>query len=51
MPPIQGAIIDLETIGLGGFSIPAVRVSFVLVVICFVVIAHYGWRTSVFHSG
>ena len=50
MPPIQGAIIDLQTVGVGGFSFPAVRVSFVLVVICFVVIAHYGWRTSVFHG-
>jgi FHS family L-fucose permease-like MFS transporter len=45
MPPVQGAIIDLQTVGVGGFSFPAVRASFVLVVICFAVIAHYGWRT------
>jgi len=50
MPPVQGAIIDLETVGLGSFSFPAVRASFVLVVICFAVIAHYGWRTSVLHD-
>jgi FHS family L-fucose permease-like MFS transporter len=50
MPPIQGAIIDLETVGLAGFSFPAVRMSFVLVVICFAVIAHYGWRTSAVHD-
>ena len=41
MPPIQGAIIDLGTI----FSAPAIRVSFLLPLICFVVIAVYGYRT------
>jgi FHS family L-fucose permease-like MFS transporter len=46
MPPVQGAIIDLETVGVSGLSMSAVRASFVLVVICFAVIAHYGWRTS-----
>jgi FHS family L-fucose permease-like MFS transporter len=46
MPPLQGAIIDLQTVSLGGVSFPAVRASFVLVVICFAVIAHYGWRTT-----
>ena len=46
MPPIQGAIIDLQTVGFGGVSVSAVRVSFMLVVICFAVIALYGWRTS-----
>ena len=50
MPPVQGAIIDLESVGFGGFSFSAVRVSFVLVVICFAVIAHYGWRTSTVHA-
>ena len=47
MPPLQGAIIDLDTVSLGGAEFPAVRASFVLVVLCFVVIAHYGWRTAV----
>ncbi|MGB5676027.1 MAG: L-fucose:H+ symporter permease, partial [Gemmatimonadota bacterium] len=46
MPPLQGAIIDLQTVSLGGVSFPAVRASFFLVVICFAVIAHYGWRTA-----
>jgi FHS family L-fucose permease-like MFS transporter len=46
MPPLQGAIIDLQTVRLGGVSFPAVRASFVLVLICFAVIAHYGWRTA-----
>ena len=50
MPPAQGAIIDLETVELGGLSMSAVRVSFLLVVVCFVVIARYGWRTSVLHD-
>ena len=50
MPPLQGAIIDMETIGVGSFSVAAVRASFVLPLICFVVIAHYGWRTSVLHD-
>ena len=46
MPPIQGAIIDLQTVSLAGFSLPAVRASFMLPLICFVVIALYGWRTD-----
>jgi FHS family L-fucose permease-like MFS transporter len=50
MPPIQGAVIDLHTVGFGGVSVSAVRVSFTLVVICFAVIALYGWRTSVLHD-
>jgi FHS family L-fucose permease-like MFS transporter len=50
MPPMQGAIIDLQTVGFGGFSFAAVRASFVLPLICFAVITHYGWRTSVRHE-
>lgn len=41
MPPVQGAIIDLEIIG----SIPAVNLSFILPFICFIAIALYGYRT------
>lgn len=41
MPPLQGAIIDLGTVG----ALPAVNFSFVLPLICFVVIAIYGYRT------
>ena len=51
MPPAQGAIIDLQTVSLGAFSFPAVRASFVLPLICFVVIALYGWRTMVVWEG
>jgi FHS family L-fucose permease-like MFS transporter len=46
MPPLQGAIIDLGTVDLGAFSMAAVRASFVLPLICFVVITHYGWHTA-----
>lgn len=42
MPPLQGAIIDLGTIG--GF--PAVNISFALPLFCFIVVALYGWRCS-----
>ncbi|WP_372950703.1 L-fucose:H+ symporter permease [Mariniphaga sp.] len=45
MPPMQGAIIDLGTVG----SMPAVNISFVLPFICFVVIAIYGYRTLKVH--
>ncbi|MFV0507125.1 MAG: L-fucose:H+ symporter permease [Bacteroidales bacterium] len=44
MPPIQGAIIDMGTIG----SLPAVNASFVLPFICFVIIAIYGYRSHKF---
>ncbi|NDV58048.1 L-fucose:H+ symporter permease [Bacteroides sp. 519] len=40
LPPLQARIIDLESIG--GF--PAVNISFVLPLICFVVVAIYGLR-------
>ena len=39
MPPLQGAIIDLGTIG----GLPAVNLSFILPFICFAVVACYGW--------
>jgi len=50
MPPLQGAIIDLETVHLGTVGFPAVRASFVLPLICFSAIAIYGRRTSVAHA-
>lgn len=40
MPPLQGMIIDLETIA----GHPAVNISFILPLICFAVVATYGWR-------
>ena len=51
MPPAQGAVIDLQTVSLGAFSIPAVRGSFALPFVCFVVIALYGWRAGKLGEG
>jgi len=45
MPPLQGAIIDLDTVG----WLPAVNFSFILPFISFVVIAIYGYRTLKVH--
>lgn len=42
LPPFQAAIIDLDTIA--GF--PAVNLSFVLPLICFLVVMVYGWRAA-----
>ena len=41
MPPLQGSIIDMEQIGF----LPAVNVSFVLPLFCFIIIAIFGYRT------
>lgn len=41
LPPLQASIIDMHQIG----SFPAVNISFVLPLICFVVIVIYGYRT------
>ncbi len=45
MPPLQGMIIDLGTVG----PLPAVNFSFILPFICFLVIAIYGYRTMKVH--
>ncbi len=50
LPPVQGAIIDWGTVDLGGMALPAVHASFVLPLICFVVIALYGFRTHQLHQ-
>jgi len=42
MPPLQGSIIDLETVGF----LPAVNFSFVLPLICFLIIARFGYITN-----
>jgi len=44
MPPLQGAIIKQGTL----MSMPAENVSFVIPLICFVVVAIYGYRTRTF---
>ena len=41
LPPLQASIIDMGLVG----SFPAVNLSFVLPLICFVVVAIYGHRT------
>ncbi|MBP8793615.1 MAG: L-fucose:H+ symporter permease [Lutibacter sp.] len=46
MPPLQGAIIDLGTVG----SLPAVNFSFILPFISFCFIAVYGYRTLKVHE-
>ena len=46
MPPLQGLIIDMEPFKIGSMVLESVRVSFVLPLICFVVIAIYGFLTE-----
>ena len=41
MPPLQGMIIDLQTVG----GHPAVNASFVLPLLCFIIIIAYGYRS------
>jgi len=45
MPPIQGAIIDLGSVA----GLPAVNFSFILPLLCFVVVAIYGYRSVKVH--
>jgi FHS family L-fucose permease-like MFS transporter len=46
MPRLQGGIIDGEGMTIGGTMLESVRVSFFLPVICFVVIAFYGFLSN-----
>ncbi|MDE6269965.1 MAG: L-fucose:H+ symporter permease [Muribaculaceae bacterium] len=46
LPPLQASIIDCGTVA----GMPAVNVSFVLPLVCFVVVCLYGWRTKRFHA-
>ena len=43
MPPLQGRIIDMGTIG----GMPAVNLSFILPLVCFLIIIVYGWRAYI----
>lgn len=43
LPPLQGSIIDLGVVA----GHPAVNVSFVLPLICFIVVTAYGWRRHI----
>ena len=49
MPPIQGWIMDQGALNLGFMTLSSTRASFVLPLICFVVIAVFGFRTSNVH--
>ncbi len=49
MTPLQGRIIDLPALDLGFMELASVRASFALPLICFIVIALYGWRTFRIH--
>ena len=46
-PPLQAAIIDMKV---SWFGLPPTNVSFVLVLICFVVVANYGHRAYIRHN-
>ncbi len=45
MPPMQGWIMDQSAFNLGFRILESVRASFILPLICFAVIMHYGWKT------
>ena len=49
MPPMQGWIMDQSAFNLGFMTLSSTRTSFVLPLICFVVIALYGFRTFMVH--
>ncbi|RPJ58786.1 MAG: L-fucose:H+ symporter permease [Acidobacteria bacterium] len=49
MPPMQGAILDMDAFNLGFMTLSSTRFSFVLPALCFVVIAIFGFRTSRVH--
>ena len=46
MPPLQGSVIDLGNIA----GMPAVNASFTLPLICFIIVAWYGWKASKAHK-
>ena len=45
MPPLQGMIIDQQVV----MGMPSVNASFVLPLLCFVVVTCYGWRAAARH--
>jgi MFS transporter, FHS family, L-fucose permease len=49
-PPMQGAIMDMKAFDLGFMVLSSTRASFVLPLICFVVVAVFGFRTSRVHG-
>ena len=45
IPPVQGWIMDLPPFRFGAFELSSIRASFVLPLICFIVLIVYGYRT------
>jgi FHS family L-fucose permease-like MFS transporter len=45
MPPLQGLIMDMSAFAFGSWQLSSTRASFVLPLLCFVVIAAFGFRT------
>ena len=50
MPPLQAAIMDMDAFSLGSFVLSSTRMSFGLPLICFVVIAIYGYCNRPRHA-
>ncbi|MGE4490692.1 MAG: MFS transporter, partial [Kiritimatiellales bacterium] len=50
MPPLQGAIMDMPAFNMGFMTLSSVRASFILPLICFIVIGIFGFRTSRVHG-
>ncbi|MBN1561556.1 L-fucose:H+ symporter permease, partial [candidate division KSB1 bacterium] len=50
MPPLQAAIMDMNDFNFGFMILSSTRASFVLPLICFVVITIFGFRTSNVHG-
>jgi len=51
MPPLQASIMDKDAFNFGSFTLSSTRVSFALPLICFVVIAIYGYLAHKKHHG
>ena len=49
MPPMQGWIMDQNALQIGSMVLSSTRASFFLPLLCFVVIAIFGYRTSAVH--
>ena len=49
LPPLQAMIMDMEGFQLGPLLLSSIRASFVMPLICFAVVAWFGWRTMVAH--
>jgi len=49
IPPVQAFIMDQGAFHLGTFALSSVRASFVCPLVCFAVVAIFGWRTSATH--